>query len=149
MIQLASTLAIVLPFLSSGISRSSLFKTWLLRSSFEPAQEGSRGLKEMDRIQPQILVRKHGRCTTFRSAVSTVPRKSRCAFVMRLISLMTVASALLQFDVVPDRVTNERKATFTYICTPLESLDNCIVEVSHELLPGLKLLLDAVATRVL
>lgn len=41
------------------------------------------------------------------------------------------ASALLQLDQVPNRITNERSATFTYVCTPLDvaDKDGCDVEV--------------------
>lgn len=36
--------------------------------------------------------------------------------------------AVLQFDVKPDRVTNQRTATFTYSCTPIDGTE-CGVEV--------------------
>ncbi len=41
------------------------------------------------------------------------------------------AGALLQLDRVPNRITNERSATFTYVCTPLDvaDMDGCDVEV--------------------
>lgn len=41
-------------------------------------------------------------------------------------------SALLQLDHVPNRITNERSATFTYVCTPLDVAveGSCDVKVS-------------------
>lgn len=43
-----------------------------------------------------------------------------------------VVSALLQLDQVPNRMTNEGSATFTYVCTPLDVAvdDSCFVKVS-------------------
>lgn len=45
--------------------------------------------------------------------------------------LTTNASALLQLDQVPNRITNKRSATFTYVCTPLDLADgdSCDVKV--------------------
>lgn len=40
--------------------------------------------------------------------------------LLNLFLAVTYTSALLQFDQVPDRITNQRRATFTYDCTPLD-----------------------------
>lgn len=54
-------------------------------------------------------------------------------FVLLLLLLLRLspASALLQFAEVPNRITNERTATFTYDCTTLDVAqgDTCEVEV--------------------
>lgn len=45
----------------------------------------------------------------------------------------STASALLQLDRVPNRITNERSATFSYVCTPLDVADgdSCDVKVGE------------------
>lgn len=48
------------------------------------------------------------------------------------LGVLAVGSALLVFDEVPNRITNQRRATFTYVCTPLDVAegDDCAVKVS-------------------
>ena len=52
-------------------------------------------------------------------------------FLVSLWCCTTKASALLQLEQVPNRITNKRSATFTYVCTPLDVADGdgCDVKV--------------------
>lgn len=42
-------------------------------------------------------------------------------------------SALLHLDQMPDRITNQRSATFTYVCTMLDVVGSCDVQVNERM----------------
>lgn len=72
------------------------------------------------------------------SLASTVARRrpqdgSAIAVGLFFVSLLSHAGALLQLDRVPNRITNERSATFTYVCTPIDVADgdSCDVKVGE------------------
>ncbi|CAN0501579.1 unnamed protein product, partial [Ectocarpus sp. 12 AP-2014] len=89
-----------------------------------------------DRRQHQEAARERA---DFRMSSGNTPRTRRwpvAAVGLLLLLLLGSAnnrvSALLQLDQVPNRTTNERSATFTYVCTPLDTTedDGCDVKWS-------------------
>lgn len=65
---------------------------------------------------------------------STIARRPvGSAIAVGLFLIGGKVSALLQLDQVPNRITNERRAAFTYVCTPLDVADgdSCDVKVSE------------------
>lgn len=98
---------------------------------------GYRRRRVGDRRQHQEVARER---IDFRMSSGNTPRTRRwplAAVGLLLLLLLGSAnnrvSALLQLDQVPNRTTNERSATFTYVCTPLDTTedDGCDVKVSR------------------
>ncbi|CAM9235952.1 unnamed protein product, partial [Ectocarpus sp. 4 AP-2014] len=99
---------------------------------------GYRRRRVGDRRQHREVARERD---DFRVPSENTPRTRRWPLAaVRLLLLLLllgsannrVSSALLQLDQVPNRTTNERSATFTYVCTPLDTTedDGCDVKWS-------------------
>ena len=70
-------------------------------------------------------------CVSAAAVARRRPVGSAIAAGLFFVCLIANANALLQLDQVPNRITNKKSATFTYVCTPLDVADgdSCDVKV--------------------
>ncbi|CAB1108209.1 unnamed protein product [Ectocarpus sp. CCAP 1310/34] len=94
---------------------------------------GYRRRRVGDRRQHQEVARERAHFHMSTGNTRRTRRWSVAAVGLLLGCAINRVSALLQLDQVPKRTTNERSATFTYVCTPLDTTedDGCDVKVSR------------------